>query len=149
MKYKFTLAFLPFFFFILNIQAAIFVPQTSSNTTIVSSSNTSFVDAPKTKNKDTKKAKKVKEDKKEKVDKFALWGFITAVSGLVSFFILPVLSLVLVPVGLGLSIAGLTRTRKNNSTGKGLAIAGLVAGSAGIFLLVLGVILAIAILSNL
>jgi hypothetical protein len=148
MKNKFTLALLPLFFLVLNVQAAIFVPQPTGLSNTIVSSNTSFVDAPTTKSKDTKKAKKVKEDKKEKVDRFALWGFITAVSGLVSFFILPVLGLVLVPVGLGLSIAGLSRTRKNNSTGKGLAIAGLVAGSAGIFLLLLGVILAIAILSN-
>lgn len=149
MKNKFTLALLPLLFFVLNLQAAIFVPQTSiSNNIIVESSNTSFVEGPITKSKDSKRAKKVKEDKKEKVDRFALWGFITAVTGLISFFVLPVLGLVLVPVGLGLSIAGLSRTRKNNSTGKGLAIAGLVAGSAGIFLLLLGIILAIAILSN-
>jgi hypothetical protein len=77
-----------------------------------------------------------------------LWGFVTSVTGLLSFFVLPALGLVLVPVGLGLSIAGLSRTRKNNSTGKGLAIAGLVAGSAGIFLLLLGFILALAVLSN-
>lgn len=149
MKNKFILALLPLFFLVLNLQAAIFVPQTTiSNNIIVESSNTSFVEGPITKSKDSKRAKKVKEDKKEKVDRFALWGFITAVTGLISFFVLPVLGLVLVPVGLGLSIAGLSRTRKNNSTGKGLAIAGLVAGSAGIFLLLLGVILAIAILSN-
>jgi hypothetical protein len=149
MKNKFILAFLPVFLLLLNTQAAIFVPQkTSSNNTIVSSANTSSFEEPITKSKDSKKAKKAKEDKKEKVDRFALWGFITAVAGLASFFILPTLGLVLVPVGLGLSIAGLSRTRKNNSTGKGLAIAGLVAGSAGIFLLLLGVILAIAVLSN-
>jgi hypothetical protein len=149
MKNKFILALLPLFFLVLNLQAAIFVPQTTiSNNIIVESSNKSFVEGPITKSKDSKRAKKVKEDKKEKVDRFALWGFITAVTGLISFFVLPVLGLVLVPVGLGLSIAGLSRTRKNNSTGKGLAIAGLVAGSAGIFLLLLGVILAIAILSN-
>ncbi|MEY3541777.1 MAG: hypothetical protein RLZZ204_589 [Bacteroidota bacterium] len=150
MKNKFILALLPLFFLVLNLQAAIFVPQTSiSNNIIVESSNTSFVEGPITKSKDSKRAKKVKEDKKEKTDRFALWGFITSVAGLASFFILPALALVLVPVGLGLSIAGLSRTRKNNSTGKGLAIAGLVAGSAGIFLLLLGVILAIAFLSNL
>jgi uncharacterized membrane protein len=149
MKNKFILALLPVFFLLLNTQAAIFVPQTTNyNNTIVSSANTSNVEAPITKSKDSKKAKKVKEDKKEKVDRFALWGFITSVAGLVSFFILPVLGLILVPVGLGLSIAGLSRTRKNNSSGSGLAIAGLVAGSAGIFLLLLGVILAISILSN-
>jgi hypothetical protein len=149
MKNKFTLALLPLFFFVLNVQAAIFVPQASStHNTSISSAHSSYVDAPVTKNKDSKKAKKVKEDKKDKVDRFALWGFITAVAGLASFFILPALGLILVPVGLGLSIAGLSRTRKNNSTGKGLAIAGLVAGSAGILLLLLGVILAIAILSN-
>jgi hypothetical protein len=148
MKNKFILAVLPLFFLLLNTQAAIFVPQQSSSSNTIVSSNTSFVDAPTKKSKDAKKVKKVKEDKKEKTDRFALWGFITAVTGLVSLFILPALGLVLVPVGLGLSIAGLSRTRKNNSTGKGLAIAGLVAGSAGIFLLLLGVILAIAILSN-
>ncbi len=150
MKNKFILSLLPVFFLLLNTQAAIFVPQTTnSNNTIVSSANTSSVEAPITKSKDSKKAKKLKEDKKEKTDRFALWGFISAVAGLASFFILPALGLVLVPVGLGLSIAGLSRTRKNNSSGKGLAIAGLVAGSAGIFLLLLGFILALAILSNL
>lgn len=148
MKNKFILALLPVFFLLLNTQAAIFVPQTSNSNNNIVSSTTTFVDAPITKSKDSKKAKKVKEDKKEKVDRFALWGFISAVAGLASFFILPALGLVLVPVGLGLSIAGLSRTRKNNSTGKGLAIAGLVAGSAGIFLLLLGFILALAILSN-
>jgi len=150
MKNKFILALLPLFFLVLNVQAAIFVPQASStNKTSFSSAHSLYVDAPVTKNKDSKKAKKVKEDKKEKVDRFALWGFITAVAGLASFFILPALGLVLVPVGLGLSIAGLSRTRKNNSLGKGLAIAGLVVGSAGIFLLLLGIILAFALLSNL
>lgn len=150
MKNRFNLALFLAFFLVYNVQAAISTNlTTSSSNSTVSASNISYVDAPKTKSKESKKTKKVKEDKKEKVDRFALWGFITSVAGLVSFFILPVLGLILVPVGLGLSIAGLSRTRKNNSSGSGLAIAGLVAGSAGIFLLLLGVILAISILSNL
>lgn len=147
MKFKITIALLPIFFLLFNTQAAIFVPQQSIITNTSTVSTASNVAVPTTKDKKGKKVKKIKEGK-EKVDKFALWGFITAITGLASFFILPALGLVLVPVGLGLSIAGLSRTRKNNSTGKGLAIAGLVAGSAGIFLLLLGVILAIAILSS-
>jgi hypothetical protein len=149
MKNRFNLALFLAFFLVCNVQAAISTNlTTSSSNSTVSASNISYVDAPKTKSKESKKTKKVKEDKKEKVDRFALWGFITSVAGLVSFFILPALGLILVPVGLGLSIAGLSRTRKNKSSGSGLAIAGLVAGSAGIFLLLLGVILAISILSN-
>ena len=148
MKNKFILSILPAFFLLLNTQAAIFVPHPSSlNNTLVSTSNSSFFYAPVSKHK-VSKTKKVKEDKKEKVDRFALWGFIAAVTGLASFFFAPAIGLVLVPVGIGLSIAGLNRTRKNNSTGKGLAIAGLVAGSAGILILLLGVLLAIAILSS-
>lgn len=150
MKNRLTLALLPLFFLVLNVQAAIFIPHASStNNTSVSSLLSTNVDAPVTKNKNSKKAKKVKEDKKEKVDQFALLGFVAAVTGLVSFFIFPLLGLVLVPAGLGLSIAGLSRTRKNNSKGKGLAIAGIVIGSTGVFLLLLGIILAIAVLSNL
>jgi hypothetical protein len=147
MKFKITIALLPIFFLLFNTQAAIFVPQQSIITNTSTVSAASYVAVPTTKDKKGKKLKKIKEGN-EKVDKFALWGFITAITGLASFFILPALGLVLVPVGLGLSIAGLSRTRKNNSTGKGLAIAGLVAGSAGILLLVLGFILALALLSN-
>lgn len=148
MKFKITLALLPVFLILLNTQAAIFIPQASNAASSVKTSTISYVDAPKAKDKKTKKVKKIKEGK-EKVDRFALWGFVLAVTGLVSFFIFPALGLVLVPAGLGLSVAGLSRTRKNNSTGKGLALAGLVAGSAGILLLILGFILALTVLSNL
>ena len=150
MKIRSALAFLPLFFLVLNVQAAILVTETtSSNNSIVSSTNTSSVDVPISKNKGSKKAKKIKNNQKEKVDGFALWGFVAAVTGLISFFVFPPLGLALVPAGLGLSIAGLSRTNRNNSSGKGLAIAGLAIGSAGMLLLLLGFILALAILSNL
>ncbi len=145
MSIKISLTFLSIFILILNTQAAVFIPQPESINSTVSVSNSTYFDAPAKKEKKYKKEKKRK-DEKEKIDRFALWGFISGLTGLISFFIFPIFGLVLVPLGLGLSIAGLNRTRKSNSIGKGLSIAGLVIGSLGIFFLILGFILALTVL---
>ena len=78
------------------------------------------------------------------MDNFAKWGFISSVAGLVSLFFLPLLGFVLLPVGIGFSIAGLSATSKNKTRGKGLAIAGLTIGSAGILLTLLAIVLVVA-----
>ena len=90
------------------------------------------------------KDKKVKKEKEGKVDNFAKWGFISSVAGLVSLFFLPLLGFVLLPVGIGFSIAGLSATSKNKTRGKVLAIAGLTIGSAGILLTLLAIVLVVA-----
>lgn len=146
MRNKIIFSLLPLFLFMFTAQAAIFVPETNQlqSHTIVSSS----LGAPAKKTKGFKKAKKIKEEKADKVDKFAKWGFISAVAGFVSLFILPFLSFALLPVGVGLSIAGLSATNRNKSRGKGLAIAGLTIGSAGIFIMLLAVVLVLAFFAN-
>jgi hypothetical protein len=83
-------------------------------------------------------------EKEGKVDNFAKWGFISSVAGFASLFILPFLAFALLPVGIGLSIAGLSATVKNETRGKGLAIAGLAIGSAGILLILLAIVLVVA-----
>ena len=146
MRNKIIYSLLPIFLFMFSTQAAIFVPETNQlpTHTIVSSS----VDAPTKKTKGFKKIKKVKEEKADKVDKFAKWGFISSAVGFVSLFFLPFLSFALLPVGVGLSIAGLSATTRNKSRGKGLAIAGLSIGSAGIFIMLLAVVLVLAFFAN-
>lgn len=144
MKNKIILSLLPVFIFMFTTQAAIFIPETNSfkTQTVVS------IPADTTKSKALKQAKKPKEKKTDKVDTFAKWGFISATVGFVSLFILPLLSIALLPVGIGFSIAGLSAINKNKSRGKGLAIAGLAIGSAGVFVLLLAVVLVIALFAN-
>ncbi len=142
MKSKIILSLLPLFLFLFTPQAAIFIPEVNTSQSHTVSST--FVDAPTKKSKGLKKIKKTKEEKIDKVDKFAKWGFISSAVGFVSLFFLPYLSFALLPVGIGLSIAGLSATNRNKSRGKGLAIAGLSIGSAGVFILLLAVVLVLA-----
>lgn len=149
MRYKILLSILPLFFFLLSTEAAIFVTDTSVvHTKSISSSTLSTTDAHLKKNKPSHKTNKLKKEKAGKVDNFAKWGFISAVTGFISLFFLPFLSLALLPVGVGLSIAGLSAVNRNKTRGKGLAIAGLSIGSAGIFLMLVAVVLVLTLVSN-
>ena len=147
MRSKILLTIFPVFFFLFHTEAAIFIPNVAntSNSVIYISSDT--VDVPATKSKGEKKVKKTKEEKGVKVDKFAKWGFISAIAGFVSLFLLPVVTFAFFPLAIGLSIAGLNSIKKNNTRGKGFAIAGLSLGSAGVLLLLFGLLLVLSFLS--
>ncbi|MFN5376856.1 MAG: DUF4190 domain-containing protein [Chitinophagaceae bacterium] len=147
MRSKILLTIIPVFFFLFHTEAAIFIPDVgnTSNSVIYISSDT--VDVPATKSKGEKKVKKTKEEKGVKVDKFAKWGFISAIAGFVSLFLLPVVTFAFFPLAIGLSIAGLNSIKKNNTRGKGFAIAGLSLGSAGVLLLLFGLLLVLSFLS--
>jgi hypothetical protein len=127
-------------------QAAIFVQEKNNlkSQTIVSVSS----DAPAKQVNRVKKAKKNKEEKADKVNKFAKWGFIFSLIGFVSLLILPFISFALLPLGIGFSIAGLSATSKNKSRGKGLALAGLSIGSAGIFIMLIVILFVLAFFAN-
>ena len=145
LKNKSILILIPVFLFLLNADAAIFLPKTTQlqeQTSI--GTNEIIKEGHKKESKVSKKDKKVNKEKEGKVDKFAKWGFISSVAGLVSLFFLPLLGFVLLPVGIGFSIAGLSATSKNKTRGKGLAIAGLTIGSAGILLTLLAIVLVVA-----
>jgi hypothetical protein len=142
LKNKSILILIPIFLFLFNADAAIFLPKTTQlqeQTSI--GTNEIIKEGQKKETKVSKKDKKVKEGK---VNKFAKWGFISSVAGFASLFILPFLAFALLPVGIGLSIAGLSATVKNETRGKGLAIAGLAIGSAGILLILLAIVLVVA-----
>jgi hypothetical protein len=142
MKNKSILILLPIFLFLFNAEAAIFLPNTTQHQEQTSiGTNEIIKEGQKKETKVSKKEKKVKEGK---VDKFAKWGFISSVVGFVSLFFIPLLPLVLLPVGIGLSIAGISATAKNKTRGKGLAIAGLAIGSAGILLTLLAIVVVVA-----
>lgn len=142
LKNKSILILIPVFLFLFNADAAIFLPNTTQHQEQTSiGTNEIIKEGQKKETKVSKKEKKVKEGK---VDKFAKWGFISSVVGFASLFILPLLAFVLLPVGIGFSIAGLSATAKNKTRGKGLAIAGLAIGSAGILLTLLAIVLVVA-----
>jgi|LakMenEpi03Aug12_release.lakeMendotaPanAssembly.Ray.scaffolds.fasta_scaffold10836_9 hypothetical protein len=145
MRSKIILSLLPVFLFLFTSEAAIFIPD--ANTSQSQRVSSTIVDVPTTKTKGAKKVKKIKEEKADKVDKFAKWGFISSIAGIVSIFLLPVVTFALFPLAIGLSIAGLNSVKKNNTRGKGLAIAGLSLGSAGVLLLLFGLILVLSFLS--
>ena len=145
MKNKSILILVPIFLFLFSADAAIFFPKTTQLQEQTSIGTNEFIKGGEKKvTKVSKKDKKVKKEKEGKVDNFAKWGFISSVAGLVSLFFLPLLGFVLLPVGIGFSIAGLSATSKNKTRGKGLAIAGLTIGSAGILLLLLAIVLVVA-----
>lgn len=145
MRSKIILSLLPVFLFLFTSEAAIFIPDTNiSQSQTVSST---IVELPTTKSKDAKKVKKTKEEKADKVDKLAKWGFISSIAGIVSLFILPVVTFALFPLAIGLSIAGLNSIKKNKTRGKGFAIAGLSLGSAGVLLILFSLVLVISFLS--
>ena len=142
LKNKSILILIPVFLFLFNAEAAIFLPKTTQlqeQTSI--GTNEIIKEGQKKESKISKKDKKVKEGK---VDKFAKWGFISSVVGFVSLFFIPLLPLVLLPVGIGFSKAGISATAKNKTRGKGLAIAGLAIGSAGVLLTLLAIVLVVA-----
>ncbi|MBP7931486.1 MAG: DUF4190 domain-containing protein [Chitinophagaceae bacterium] len=147
MRSKILLTIIPVFFFLFHTEAAIFIPDVANTSNSVINISSQTVDAPTTKSKGSKKAKKSRAEKVDKVDKFAKWGFISAIAGFVSLFLLPVVTFALFPLAIGLSIAGLNSVKKNNTRGKGLAIAGLSLGSAGVLLLLFGLILVLSFLS--
>ena len=145
MKNKSILLLVPIFLFLFSADAAIFLPKTTQLQEQTSIGTNEFIKGGEKKvSKVSKKDKKVKKEKEGKVDNFAKWGFISSVAGLVSLFFLPLLGFVLLPVGIGFSIAGLSATSKNKTRGKGLAIAGLTIGSAGILLTLLAIVLVVA-----
>ncbi len=145
MKNKSILILVPIFLFLFSADAAIFLPKTTQLQEQTSIGTNEFIKGGEKKvTKVSKKDKKVKKEKEGKVDNFAKWGFISSVAGLVSLFFLPLLGFVLLPVGIGFSIAGLSATSKNKTRGKGLAIAGLTIGSAGILLTLLAIVLVVA-----
>ena len=145
MRNRSILILLPIFLFIFSADAAIFLPKTTQLQEQTSIGTNEFIKGGEKKvTKVSKKDKKVKKEKEGKVDNFAKWGFISSVAGLVSLFFLPLLGFVLLPVGIGFSIAGLSATSKNKTRGKGLAIAGLTIGSAGILLTLLAIVLVVA-----
>jgi hypothetical protein len=145
MKNKSILILVPIFLFLFSADAAIFLPKTTQLQEQTSIGTNEFINGGEKKvTKVSKKDKKVKKEKEGKVDNFAKWGFISSVAGLVSLFFLPLLGFVLLPVGIGFSIAGLSATSKNKTRGKGLAIAGLTIGSAGILLTLLAIVLVVA-----
>ena len=145
MKNKSILILVPIFLFLFSADAAIFLPKTTQLQEQTSIGTNEFIKGGEKKvSKVSKKDKKVKKEKEGKVDNFAKWGFISSVAGLVSLFFLPLLGFVLLPVGIGFSIAGLSATSKNKTRGKGLAIAGLTIGSAGILLTLLAIVLVVA-----
>jgi hypothetical protein len=149
MKNKIILTLLPLFLFLFHTEAAIFIPnaiQNQSHSNLVV--NGAKDDVQNKEPKVSKKDKKAKKEKQDKVDNFAKWGFIASVVGFASIFFLPLLGFVLLPVGVGFSIAGLSATVKNKTRGKGLAIAGLAVGSAGILLILLAVVLVLSLISN-
>lgn len=146
MRNKVILSLLPVFFFMFTSQAAIFIPEV--NNSHAQTISTIYDDAPAAKSKGAKKSKKTRGEKIGKVDSLAKWGFISSIAGFLSIFLLPVITFALFPLAIGLSIAGLNSTRKNNTRGKGLAIAGLSIGSAGVLLLLFGLILVLTIFSN-
>ncbi len=144
-KNKSILIFIPLFLFLFNADAAIFLSKTTQlqeQTSI--GTNEIIKEGQKKESKVSKKDKKANKEKEGKVDKFATLGFISSIVGFVSFFFLPLLGFVLLPVGIGFSIAGLFNTAKNKTRGKGLAIAGLSIGSAGILLILIAIIIALA-----
>lgn len=145
MKNKSILILLPLFLFVFNADAAIFLPKKTQLQQQTSIGTNEFIKGGENKaTKVSKKDKKVKKVKEGKVDNFAKWGFISSVVGLASLFFLPLLGFVLLPVGVGFSIAGLFATSKNKTRGKGLAIAGLTIGSAGILLTLLAIVIVVA-----
>ena len=145
MKSKIILSLLPLFLFLLTPQAAIFIPEVNTSQSHTVSST--FVDTPTNKSKGAKKAKKSRAEKVGKVDSLAKWGFISSIAGILSLFLLPVVTFALFPLAIGLSIAGLNSIKKNNTRGKGFAIAGLSLGSAGVLLLLFGLLLVLSFLS--
>jgi hypothetical protein len=147
MRSKILLTILPVFFFLFHAEAAIFIPDFAKTSNRVINLSSDTVDLPTTKSKGAKKVKKTKEEKAVKVDKFAKWGFISAIAGFVSLFLLPVVTFAFFPLAIGLSIAGLNSIKKNNTRGKGFAIAGLSLGSAGVLLLLFGLLLVLSFLS--
>lgn len=145
MRNRSILILLPIFLFIFSADAAIFLPKTTQLHEQTSIGTNKFIKGGEKKTtKVSKKDKKVKKEKEGKVDNFAKWGFISSVAGLVSLFFLPLLGFVLLPVGIGFSIAGLSATSKNKTRGKGLAIAGLTIGSAGVLLTLLAIVIVVA-----
>ncbi len=147
MKSKILLTIIPVFFFLFHTEAAIFIPDVANTSNSVINISSHTVDVPTLKSKGAKKVKKTKEEKAVKVDKLAKWGFISSIAGVVSLFLLPVVTFALFPLAIGLSIAGLNSIKKNNTRGKGFAIAGLSLGSAGVLLLLFGLILVLSFLS--
>jgi hypothetical protein len=148
MKNKIILTLLPIFLFLFHTEAAIFIPNAIQNQSHSLVVNGAKDDVQNKEPKVSKKDKKAKKEKQDKVDNFAKWGFIASVVGFASIFFLPLLGFVLLPVGVGFSIAGLSATVKNKTRGKGLAIAGLAVGSAGILLILLAVVLVLSLISN-
>ena len=147
MRSKILLTILPVFFFLFQTEAAIFIPDVANTSNSVINMSSYTVDVPTSKSKGAKKAKKSRAEKVDKVDKFAKWGFISAIAGFVSLFLLPVVTFAFFPLAIGLSIAGLNSIKKNNTRGKGFAIAGLSLGSAGVLLLLFGLLLVLSFLS--
>ena len=147
MKYNILITLFCILFCLSNTEAAIFIPDVVSTTN--NSIQVSFPssDGSIQKSKSTKKSKRQRAERVDKVDNLAKWGFISSIAGFVSLFLLPVVTFALFPLAIGLSIAGLNSIKKNNTRGKGYAIAGLSLGSAGVLLLLVGLVLVISFLS--
>ena len=94
--------------------------------------------------KSNKKAEKV-----GKVNRFAKWGFIFSLAGVVLLGFVPVVSFLFLPAGLILSAIGLSDVKKSGERGKGLGLAGILLSSLGILFIVLAFLLVLAFLQGL
>ena len=82
----------------------------------------------------------------KKMDALSLTAYLSAVTGVASLFLVPALSLALLPAGLVMGIIGLARGRRKgykNKKGWGLALAAVVLGGAFTLLFMTAFIVAI------
>lgn len=79
---------------------------------------------------------------RQQTNGIATGGFVTALVGAVLALVpfLGIVSWVISPVGLVLSIVGLTAAARKNGTGRGLAVAGMILGAVGLLICFLWVI---------
>ncbi len=85
-------------------------------------------------------------DPDKKMDALSLTAYVTAVTGVASIFLIPALSLLLMPAGLIMGIIGIARGRRKwykNKRGYGLALAAVVLGGGVTLLFMAAIVIAI------
>lgn len=85
-------------------------------------------------------------DPEKKMDALSLTAYVSAVTGVASIFLLPALSLALLPAGLVMGIIALARGRRKgykNKKGWGLALAAVVLGGAFTLLFMTAIVVAL------
>lgn len=92
-------------------------------------------------NKTRQEKKELKDEERDirKMDELSLWAYISAVTGIASFFVAPAASLLFFPAALVMGVIALVRGRRRmeDRKGRGLAIAAVILGGAYVALFVI------------